>query len=273
MKYEMTASIVLYHSDPTEIKHVMGCFLNSELRVKLYLIDNSPSDDLRLLGNNDNVEYIKNKENIGFGAAHNVALKQSANVSEFHLILNPDVSFKSSILPIAYKYMMDNHEVGLLSPSLIFPDGSRQYMCRRIPTPFDFFARRFFPRFLKKFFKRELDAYLLKDLDYTKIHNIPNLPGSFMVLRNSAITKVGGFDENIFMYNEDIDLTRRMFNKFKTIYFPAIEVTHALAQGSYRSKKLLIYHIRSSIYYFNKWGWFYDIERKEVNKKLKLILS
>jgi GT2 family glycosyltransferase len=266
--YDLTASIVLYNSKEDDILHVIRCFLGSALNVKLFLIDNSDTDLLKCLLIDPRIEYVHLGKNIGYGAAHNIALLKSFEVSEYHVILNPDVSFDAHILETSLNYMNKHHDVGMISPAIKFPDGTPQFMCRLLPTPLDLIARRFFPDFLKFAFKDKMDNYLLKDLVLSKKHNIPNLPGSFMFLKNDAIRKVGGFDENYFMYLEDVDLTRRIHQKYKTLYFPEISVVHGLEQGSYKSLKLFKHHTRSAIYYFRKWGWFEDEERESINASL-----
>lgn len=75
-----------------------------------------------------------------------------------------------------------------------------------------------------------------------------------MFLRCSSLKDVGFFDENFFMYLEDTDLNRRIHSKYKTIFYPYVEIVHEYAKESYINKKLLKYHIQSAIYYFNKWG-------------------
>ena len=95
--------------------------------------------------------------------------------------------------------------------------------------------------------------------------NVPSLSGCFMLLRTSVLEAVGLFDENIFMYLEDVDLNRRIHTNYKTIFYPEVSIVHEYAKESYRNKKLLMFHIRSALYYFNKWGWIFDRKRKEVN--------
>jgi hypothetical protein len=70
------------------------------------------------------------------------------------------------------------------------------------------------------------------------------------------------------MYPEDIDLTRRIHQKFRTVFYPEVSIVHHHAQSSYVNFKMLILHTWNMIKYFNKWGWFFDKERREVNKKL-----
>ena len=76
------------------------------------------------------------------------------------------------------------------------------------------------------------------------------------------------FDKNFFMYCEDFDLMRRIHKVAKTIYYPKVTIIHDHAKASYKSKKMLMAHIKSAIHYFNKWGWLFDKERRQMNKKI-----
>ncbi|WP_238395861.1 glycosyltransferase family 2 protein [Pontibacter pudoricolor] len=80
--------------------------------------------------------------------------------------------------------------------------------------------------------------------------------------------EVGLFDERIFMYSEDMDLSRRMHQKFRTVYYPEAKVYHHFAKGSHRSLKLLWYALHGNIVYFTKWGWLSDPERNQVNQNI-----
>lgn len=75
----------------------------------------------------------------------------------------------------------------------------------------------------------------------------------------------GGFDERFFMYLEDNDLSRRVGQVSRTMFYPHVSVIHEYKKGSYKNPKLLIYHITSAVKYFNKWGWMFDNEKKKVN--------
>ena len=97
--------------------------------------------------------------------------------------------------------------------------------------------------------------------------NIPILSGCFMFLRTEALEKVGLFDEQFFMYMEDFDLNRRIHRAYKTVFFPEAVVVHEYQKASYKNIKLLKAHIKSAIYYFNKYGWFFDKERKIINAR------
>ena len=73
-KIDIIGSIVLYQNDVEELKEAIESFLNTSLNVKLYLIDNSPTNELSKQFSDPKIEYIFNNGNIGFGAGHNVAI-------------------------------------------------------------------------------------------------------------------------------------------------------------------------------------------------------
>ena len=258
MKYDITSCIVLYKNDATLLSNAIASFLNTTLKVKLYLIDNSPTDELRSICPDLRVHYVHNPSNPGFGAAHNIAITKSIEEgSKYHLVLNPDVYFDKGNLELLFNFMESNIEVGHVMPKVLYPDDSIQYLCKTNPTVFDLFARRFLPNFIKAMFKDRMNAYEYKDKDYNQImYNIPYLSGCFMFLRTDTLKKVGLFDDRIFMYIEDADLTRRFLQVSRTAYYPEAVVYHHFEKGSHKSWKLMWYSIHGAIIYFNKWGWF-----------------
>lgn len=262
----LNAAIVLFKNNEECVKRTIFSFLNTFLDVRLYLIDNSPNDELRYLSNLDNrIEYIFNNANLGFGPAHNIALKKSIeNMVDYHLILNPDVYFDGKILEELVGFMDNNKDTANVMPKTLYLNGNLQHTCKLLPTPANLIARRFLP---KKISEKLNNTYELREFGYDKIMNIPFLSGCFMFLRVEALKEVGLFDENIFMYLEDIDLNRRIYQKYKTIFYPHVQIYHEHGKESYKNKKLLKAHIKSAIYYFNKWGWFFDKDRKKINNE------
>ena len=115
--------------------------------------------------------------------------------------------------------------------------------------------------------QKRVEHFELRQFGYDKTMDVPYLSGCFMLLRSEALQKVGLFDERFFMYPEDIDLTRRIREHYRTVFYPKVSVIHNHAQGSYKDKKLLWIHIINLIKYFNKWGWWCDKKRKQINKE------
>jgi GT2 family glycosyltransferase len=261
----ISASIVLYKTDPSELRHVYQCLIESTVSFQLILVDNSPDDSLRNVIKEDRVNYIYTGKNIGYGRGHNLAIKETLNKSEFHLVINSDISFSPNVIGQLIDYMTNNHDVGQVMPKVVSPNGEIQYLCKLIPTPFDLIFRRFFPPFV---LKKRKEKFQLIFTGYDKIMEVPYLSGCFMFLRTSTVKEVGLFDERFFMYPEDIDLTRRINEKYKTIYFPEVYIVHNHGKESYKKGDMLLIHTANMIKYFNKWGWIFDLKRAKTNQKV-----
>ncbi len=262
----VTASIVIYNNAPDVLNKAIDSFLNTELDVHLYLVDNSPTDQLHTLADDPRVTYIFNDKNLGYGAAHNVAIRRAMEQeSRYHLVLNPDVYFEQGVIETLQTYMDENPDVGLVMPKVLYPDGREQRLCKLSPAPKDQFYRRFMP--IRSVLEKRNELYELRGADFTREMNVPFLSGSFMFLRIDALKKVGLFDEHIFMYLEDADLCRRLHRHYRTMYYPKVSIVHEFFKGSHKSWRLMFYHIRSALYYFTKWGWFIDKERDAMNEK------
>lgn len=263
------ATIVIYNNIPALLEKAISSFLKTKIDVKLYLIDNSEAGELKYLADLDErIEYVFNGKNLGFGTAHNIILKKSIEDGvSYHLILNPDVYYDEGVLEELLEYMQKNPDVANIMPQVYYPDGRLQRLCKKLPAPIELFVRRFIPNHTK--LVRHLNKkYELHDFGYNKELNVPFLSGCFMFLRTKHLKDIGVFDENIFMYMEDVDLNRRLHMKYRTMFYPNVSIVHVHAKESYKRKTLLWEHIKSTIYYFNKWGWFFDKNRKKINKEL-----
>ena len=161
--------------------------------------------------------------------------------------------------------------IGLLMPKIVYPNGDTQHLCKLIPSPKDLILRRFIPSDTIK--KKLENRYELRFFSYNEEAEIPILSGCFMMIRTSVLKTVGGFDERYFMYLEDVDLCRRISDISRLVYYPKVSIVHNYEKGSYKNKKLLIYHVKSAIKYFNKWGWVFDSKRSRINKRTLLNLK
>jgi GT2 family glycosyltransferase len=253
----ITACIVLYENDRKMLLESINSFLNTELNIELYLIDHSPTNQLKDIIQHEKVIYIHNSINPGFGSGHNNAIEKIIEISDYHLILNPDVYFEKGTLEMICDFMDMNLNIGQLMPKVTYPNGEIQYLCKTNPTFFDLFARGFLPNFIKNIFKKRIDSYEYKNHNYEEmIYDIPYLSGCFMFLRTETLKKVGFFDDNIFMYLEDADITRRFLQVSRTVYFPHVSVFHHYAGLTHKKWKYKWITIQSAFIYFNKWGWF-----------------
>ena len=269
-------SIVLYR--PSWEQQVLP-LVEELLRVKnlrkIYLLDNTEPEQrkaetaqqketLAAQFGTTKLRYMAMEENLGYGRAHNIALRESAYYkTDFHLVMNSDIRVKAEDIDAMHDWMLEHPQVGQLMPKVLNPDGSQQYLAKRLPAPIDVFGRRFLPAALMA---RRSKRYEMRDQDLTKPVNAPYLSGCFMFLRTKAAVEAGLFDERYFMYPEDIDLTRTIHRNYLTLYHPAWAIVHDHARASYKNKHMLRIHIRNMCRYFNKYGWLFDSERRRFNQ-------
>jgi len=266
----INVSIVLYNHSLAEVALLAGTLRESSMVSNIFLIDNSPvyNSEFSMLP----VTYIFNNKNLGYGAAHNIAIRKTIDQKlPYHLVVNPDITFDPIILKNIVNFMDNNSDIGLLMPKVYYPNGEIQYLCKLLPTPADLIFRRFLPR---KWAQKQIAKFEMRAWGYNHTMDVPYLSGCFMFLRTEAVRQAGMFDERFFMYPEDIDLTRRIHRKYRTVFYPEVSVVHQHAQGSYKNLKLLFIHVWNMIKYFNKWGWVFDKERREVNNEtLKQLIN
>lgn len=280
----VTASIVTYNHNLQDIEPLLNSLSMSSVS-HVYIIDHTEDDNKdfinslrqygkalmttnqsvrsRAINGTLTVSYHKH-ENLGYGSGHNVAINMARQEgSKYHIVINPDVWFEGDIVSSIARYMDDHEDVGQIMPKVLFPDGYLQRLCKLLPTPWDMFSRLCLPSFINE---RDNGRYELKDSNYDKIMNVPYLSGCFMFFRMSSFDDVGLFDEHFFMYAEDIDMTRRMNEHYKTLFFPEVTIYHKFSRASRRSLRLFFIHTANIFMYFNKWGWFFDKKRRTINK-------
>lgn len=264
----LTASIVIYNTKKELLDSILNSVLQSKTVDHLFIIDNAPNEENKKITDKSKIiEYIPH-ENTGYGDSHNIALKKSIELgADYHVILNPDIRFEKDVLKNLVSFMELNKDAVYVLPKVTYANGELQYLCKLLPTPSDLFLRRFLPK--TTWTEKKNNRYTLKHSGYDKLINAPCLSGCFMFLRCSVLKENDiFFDDRFFMYFEDFDLIRRLHRIGKTYYYPSVTIIHDHARESYKNKKMLKIHIQSAIKYFNKYGWLFDKERRQMNKKV-----
>ena len=258
---QISISIVLFNTKKKTYEKLIKAITNSKLdNFLIYIIDNSNKENKNSIFKKSNIIYLHNKKNIGYGSAHNIAIKQTK--FPLHLIVNPDIFFSSDSLKKLMRIMEKNPNYSAIMPNIKYPDGRDQDLLRQLPTPLDLITRRFAPNLLKKIYFLKKNRFPNKK---DKHMVAPFLSGCFMLCKTASLKKIHGFDERFFLYMEDIDLSRRLFNEGHTIYVPEVTVYHEFKRKSYINLKHLILHVISAIKYFNKWGWIIDRDKNRIN--------
>ena len=247
---DLTVSIVAFNDEEDVLNAVSSIekYTPSLIAKTIYIIDNSDKENkLRSsLAKFDDVEYIKQEKNTGFGAGHNRVL--DIIDSKYHAIVNPDIILKEDAFTPLISFI-EKSEAGMVAPRILDENGELIKAYRLDPTPFDMFIR----MFLKGMFKKRKAHHTMQDMDYSKPFKVPFVQGSFLLIKTDLFKKLHGFDERFFLYMEDADLCRRVNSVSTLMYCPEASVIHLWGQGSHKSLKLFRMHVTSMIKYFRKW--------------------
>lgn len=267
----INVSLVLYHTPVGELNNVLRTLLAVPEVAQIFVLDNSEKPLQHLPVEHQRISYIFNGKNLGYGRAHNIAIRTSLqDRTPYHLILNTDVAFHAEDLQKLLHYMDQHPDIGIVMPKVQFPSGAPQRLCKLLPTPMDLLGRRFLP---ERWIDKRNRRYELADTGYATEMNVPILSGCFMLCRTSALAEVGLFDERFFLYCEDYDLCRRMHTRYQTVMTPQVVISHDFRRGSYHNLRIMWIHIRSTCQYFNKWGWWHDPEREQINRETLIRLN
>lgn len=243
----VTASIVIYKEDFKILNKTINSFLKTPTSKHLFIIDNSPSNNFESLLKNDEITFFFTNKNLGFSKGHNLILNQIK--SDYHLILNPDVTFSPQTIPNLISQLKKDEKLAMIAPRVNYPNGHIQYTCRKYPTVIDLIFRRL------QIFKNYIQNHEYQNVDLTKPFYPDFIHGCFMLFKTEDFKLINGFDERYFMYLEDADICKKI-DKIgkKKLYFPSEKITHIHRKASSKSIKLFLYHLNSAIKYFLKWG-------------------
>lgn len=230
----------------------------------IWLIDNSDQQPVtgeelalyreELAGSEAHLELIQGHGNIGYGAAHNLAINKSQ--ATYHLILNPDVVLEEGCLLNGLTFLGDNAEVVMVGPAAKDNQGEKQYLNKRYPSVGLFLARGFFPAWLQRPLKKALDNFEMRDLpDDKPSKGIPIISGCFMLCRRQALWQVENFDERYFLYFEDFDLSLRMAGVGELAYLPTMRIQHGGGNSAAKGLAHIRMFARSGYRFFSTHGW------------------
>ncbi len=254
--------ITVNYRTPHFIRHLLDGVEKAALGVpfEYLLVDNASGD-----GTPDMVRerfpwarVIEAPENRGFGAGNNLAIAEAKG--EYILLCNPDLVVFPSEIETWLEWMDRRPDVAISGPRILNPDGTDQESCYRFPGILTPLLRRTRLGHLS-LGKRALDRYAMKDMDRHLEQDVDWVLGAAMLIRKSALEKIGAFDERFFMYFEEADICRRAWQGgFRVAYFPEARFMHYYKRESRLrypweifSNRLARVHLQSGIKYFLKY--------------------
>lgn len=247
--------IVNYHNSGV-LKQCLESIYSTvhNLEYEIIVVDNSCGDKglPALKAGFPEVKFIENPENVGFAKANNQAARVARG--EVLLFLNPDIVLTDGAVNNMIAGLRSDPSIAILGPKVLNVDGSLQYSCRSFPT----FWTGLFNRYsiMTRFFpnNRFTTRYLMADFDHNSVKEVDWLSGCCMMTSRKMFFKIGLFDENYFLFNEDVDLCRSAKTSgYKVVYYPVAGVYHHITSSNRKLQPVIIIkrHL-GMIYYYKK---------------------
>lgn len=220
------------------------------LDAEIIVIDNNSSDDSRAMMKQrfPDIKLIENKENSGFPKGNNIAVREAKG--EYLCILNPDTVVAENTFEKVLAFAKSKTDLGIVGCKLI--DGTGNFLPeskRGVPTPWVAFSKIF--GLYKLFPKSSLfNKYYAQHLDENQTGRVDILVGAFMVMKRELYNQLEGFDENCFMYADDIDLSyRALLLDKQNFYFHETTVIHYKGESTVKDATYMK-HFREFMNFF-----------------------
>lgn len=262
---KLSVIIVNWNTVDLTVQAIRSVFdQTSNFAYEVVVIDNHSSDNSveKIKKIFPQVIILENKENFGFGRANNQGMKIAKG--EYLFLLNSDTVVLDGAINKLVQYLDTNRDVMMVGPRLLNADKTFQHACRRnLPTPMSAFYHLFgFVKFFKK--NKVVNFYKKYSDDPECTEPVQAISGAAMMFRKEVYEKIGGFDEHFFMYGEDLDFCKRIYdNSWKTVYVSTAKIIHF--GGSSSSKR----RIKSLINFYDAM-WLYYKKHFVKNKNVFL---
>ncbi len=239
-----------------QIQKSLNSLINftEKISYEVIIVDNSVNSEskIKLKELKKNFSFIKlifNEKNYGFGKGCNIGVKEA--VGKYIAFINPDVIFENNALLILKGYLDKNKKIG--AAGCLTYEGERSYLpggARKFHTIFNEFLER--SNLVKLLYKNPY--YFRWDFNSTKF--VDALMGAMFLTRKKIFNEIGGFDENFFLYYEEIDFFKRLWNAgYKVIFIDKCTIIHkggASIRRKYKDEEILLLNLKSAKYYFTK---------------------
>ncbi len=236
--------------------------LKSELdrtRYHIFIVDNDSSDNSleNIAGLTHNLTLIRNERNMGFGRACNIVLKNYS--SEFVLLLNPDVTVNQRSITDSIRFLENHNDITAIGVKNFNLEGKIVPSCARFPSACRFLNDIFgLSKVAPKVFT---PGTIMSDWDHLESKEVDHVIGAYMMFRYEDVSRTGFFDEDFFLYMEDVDLSLRIKQNGGKIFYNAdINIVH---EGGGTTKgikdKSLFYSLQSRIIFCRKHFMNYQV--------------
>jgi GT2 family glycosyltransferase len=249
---DLSIVIVTYNSERV-ISSCLSSIMNhkTDLTYEVIVVDNSSTDKTKqIVSQYTSVQLINSSKNVGFSKANNIGIREANG--KYIMILNPDVLLTDYCLDSLVVSLEECTSRSMVAPKLIYPSGEVQESVRRFPNLVVQLLGRI--PLLRYIVKKEHKKYLMSNWDHNQSTNVDWVIGAAMLSTSSYLKEIGMFDEDFFLYFEDLDLCYRFYKKgYKVFYNSEVSVYHEYQRSSTRKvNKLTFIHVSSLIKFYRK---------------------
>ncbi|MBP4138223.1 glycosyltransferase family 2 protein [Flavobacterium geliluteum] len=231
------------------------------LDAEIIVVDNNSDDDSVLMMQErfPKVKLIQNKENFGFPKGNNIGVEHAKG--EYICILNPDTVVAEDTFTKILAFAERQIDLGIVGCKLV--DGTGAFLPeskRGVPTPWVAFTKIFG---LYKIIPnhRLFNQYYAQHLGKNETGKAAILVGAFMLMKRNLYLDLKGFDEECFMYADDIDLSYRVLqNQKNNYYFHETTVIHYKGESTVKDEKYVSHFQQAMRFFYKKHfkqSWFF----------------
>lgn len=218
---------------------------------EIVVVDNSSQEEQKVSFESERVCVLRDVKNHGFGHACNLGVQHSSG--EYLLFLNSDTVMSENTIDESFAFLKQDCSIGALGVRMLRPDGSLDHGCKRgFPTPM---ASLYYFSGLDRRYpdSHKYGAYRQTFLEEDTVADVDSVSGAFLMLSRTVFDKVDGFDQDFFMYGEDLDLCYRIKQEgYRVVYYGKVSFLHLHGQsGLVRSEKVIGY-------FYDAMNLFYD---------------
>ena len=245
--------IVVNHNTSSITKNAIESIIETvkEVKYEIIVVDNSTYSDEVFCFSDPRVRIFSGFVNKGFGNACNIGAKKA--LGKYILFLNPDTILNENTIDTAYNKLIHNDDIGALGVRQLLKSGKLDAGCKRgFPTPLNSL---YYFLGLDKIWpeSKRYGAYHQTFVDQRDVAEVDCLSGAFIMMRRDDFEFISGFDEDYFMYGEDIDLCYRLRQKgFMVLYYGEVFLTHLKGESGSSSLVCLKHFYRSMQIFYDK---------------------
>lgn len=266
---DISVIIINYHSSKYTIKCI-NSILEQTKRIDFEIIvvdNNSNTEDLETLEKHISkfdIKLVKSKLNLGFGAGNMFGAQFATG--DYLAFLNNDAILTENSLELLFNYLKENKTIGLVGPNQITEDNhifKQSYSHYNSVHNIPFTEKNSTKYYTKLYGKDKLKKPFKVDL----------VSGAFMFFKTEVFYLVGGFDQNIFLFYEEIDISTRLSEKgYDTYFFPETTFVHYQGKSS-ENTDLKIEYLISYLYVIQKNYSYYKFKYLKTLIQLRLLFK